>query len=54
MGLDDHPSKVGLISKNFAVVAGGAMGVHKKSLLFVVVKSHNLAFSGLAILATVN
>src|SRR5215212_11652686 len=46
-------SKAGLISKNFAVVAGGAIGVHKKSLLFVVVKSHNLVFSGAFILAVV-
>jgi hypothetical protein len=37
-----------------AVVAGGAIGVHRKSLLFVLVKSHNLVFSGLAILAVVN
>src|SRR5215213_7732065 len=47
-------SKAGLISKNSAVVAGGAIGVHRKSLLFAFVKSHNLVFSGVFILATVN
>jgi hypothetical protein len=31
--------------------AGGAIGVQMKSLLFVLVKSHNLVFSGLLILA---
>jgi hypothetical protein len=35
----------------FASVAGGAIGVQIKSLFFVLVKSHNLVFSGVPILA---
>jgi hypothetical protein len=34
-----------------ALGAGGAIGVQMKSLLFVLVKSHNLVFSGVPILA---
>ena len=44
-------SKEGLISKKAASGAGGAMGVQIKSLLLVLVKSHNLVFSGVAISA---
>ena len=47
-------NKAGLISKNSALEVGGAIGVHMKSLLFVLGKSHNLVFSGVLILAKTN
>ena len=43
-------NKAGLISYKAAGEAGGAIGVHMKSLLFVLVKSHNLEFSAELIL----
>jgi hypothetical protein len=44
-------NKAGLISYKFASGADGAIGVQVKSLLFVLVKTHNLVFSGVFILA---
>jgi hypothetical protein len=44
-------NKAGLISWKAASGAGGEIGVQMKSLLFVLVKSHNLVFSGLLIVA---
>src|SRR3954470_14926666 len=46
-------NKAGLISYKVASGAGGAIGVLRKSLLFVLVKSHNLVFSAEFILAKV-
>jgi hypothetical protein len=42
-------SRLNLIK--FAAGAGGAIGLQIKSLLFMLVKSHNLVFSGWAISA---
>jgi hypothetical protein len=42
---------LGHIPFKFAAGAGGTIGVQIKSLLFMLVKSHNLVFSGVAILA---
>ena len=45
-------NRAGLISKKSALEADGAIGVQIKSLLLALVKSHNLVFSGLLILAS--
>ena len=45
-------NRAGLISKKSTLEADGAIGVQIKSLLLVLVKSHNLVFSGLLILAS--
>ena len=38
-------NRAGFISENTAVEVGGAIGVHIKSSLFMLVKSNNLVFS---------